>query len=59
MSYVMPPNNNIRAIASQNLPVEQQKAIFDLGIRFELADINNTPSGQGVVRGWGGRCSRR
>lgn len=59
MSYVMPPNNAIAAIASPNLPVEQQKAIFDLGVKHELRDISNTPEGSGVVPGWGGRCGGR
>lgn len=57
MSYVMPPNNAIAAIASQNLPQSIQRSVFELGVRFELADFNNTPAGGGPVRGWG-RLSR-
>lgn len=55
MSYVMPPNNNIKVLCSQDQPVELQRSVFLLGVAFELADYTNTPAGGGPVRGWGRR----
>lgn len=55
MSYVMPPNNAIAAISSLNAPESVRRGVFDLGLRYEMADLNNTPGGAGVVRGWGRR----
>lgn len=58
MSYVLPPNNALATITDPNGPESVRRGIFELGQRFELADYNNTPEGQGVVRGWGGRRRR-
>lgn len=55
MSYVMPPNNAIAALCSQNTPEGVRRSVFEAGLRFDLADFNNTPGGQGVVRGAGRR----
>lgn len=54
MSYVLPPNNNIRIIASQDQPEELRQQLFDTDIKLQLADYRNTPEGGGPVKGWGG-----
>ena len=59
MSYVMPPNNNIAAIASLSRTDEDRRSLFEVDLALQLADHNNTPGGGGPVRGWGGRGHRR
>jgi len=58
MSYVMPPNNNISALCDQNRTDDQRRPLFETDLALQLADFNNTPAGNGPVRGWGGRGRR-
>lgn len=53
MSYVVPPNNAIAAICSQNRTDDQRRSQFETDLQLQLADHNNTPGGAGAVRGWG------
>ena len=55
MSYVMPPNNNIAAICSQDRTDADRRGMFDVDLQLQLADFNNTPGGVGPLRGWGAR----
>lgn len=55
----MPPNNAIAALCSQDTPESVRRSVFEAGLRYELADYNNTPEGSGPVRGWGLRGARR
>lgn len=57
--YVMPPNNAIANLCSQDQPESVRRAVFEAGLRLELGDYSNTPDGQGVVKGWGTRGQRR
>lgn len=59
MSYVMPPNNNIAALCSQNRTDDERRPLFETDLELQLADHNNTPGGYGAIRGWGTRGHRR
>jgi hypothetical protein len=59
MSYVLPPNNNIGKIVDQNLTDDDRRRIVAPDLELQLESINNTPEGNGAVRGWGGRGLRR
>jgi hypothetical protein len=58
MSYVLPPNNNIRILCDQN-NVDAQRRAFETDLALQLQDQNNTPGGGGPIRGWGTRGGRR
>lgn len=59
MSYVLPPNNKVNLIVDQNLSDETRARIVAPDLELQLESINNTPEGNGAVRGWGGRGRRR
>lgn len=58
MSYVLPPNNNIRILCDQN-NVDAQRLAYETDLKLQLADFDNTPGGGGPVRGWGTGRRRR
>jgi len=59
MSYVLPPNNAIRIICSQDQPEEVRRQLFEMDLELQRRDMNNTPEGGGPVRGWGQGRGRR
>lgn len=59
MSYIMPPNNNIAALCSQDRTDADRRELFEVDLRLQLADASNTPGGVGPLRGWGGRGRSR
>jgi hypothetical protein len=59
MSYVLPPNNAIAAICSQDRTDADRRPMFDRDMQLQLSDYSNTPGGAGPARGWGYRGGRR
>lgn len=59
MSYVLPPNNAIAKLLDQDRPDSVRRAVFERDLELQLADHNNTPAGNGSIRGWGTRGRRR
>lgn len=59
MSYVLPPNNAIAVICSQDQPESLRKTLFDMDLELQQRDFTNTPEGAGPVRGLGIGRSRR
>lgn len=59
MSYVMPPNNNVKPICSQDRTDDERRSQFETDLQLQLADFNNTPEGSGAIRGWGTRGRTR
>ena len=59
MSYVLPPNNAIAKLLSQNEPEDARAAITQTDIELQLRDHNTMKEGNGPVRGWGYGRKRR
>lgn len=59
MSYVLPPNNAIAKLLSQDEPEDARRAIAETDLELQNRDINTMKEGNGPVRGWGtGRVRR-
>ncbi len=59
MSYVLPPNNAIAKLLSQNEPEDARAAAAETDLELQLRDNNTMKEGNGPVRGWGGGSARR
>lgn len=53
MSYVLPPNNDIKKLADQDQPDAVRKDLFDTDLRLELEDFRSVNGSRGPVKGWG------
>lgn len=59
MSYVLPPNNAIAKLLSQNETEDARRSISEVDLELQLRDQNTMKEGNGPVRGWGGGRARR